>query len=162
LILSEAGRQEVIEMKRGLPQEIGLKRRAVTLILIAAGCAFLAAALLVGIADNPPGLVLVYLAVIAWILALAHRWRRVRSFLILLGASLGGFPLAVVLHNLFYALGIVAVDAVVLQPLLGFLEVVFFLIAVFVCPPGAVIGAVGGLVLAVRQWKGARTSDQES
>jgi hypothetical protein len=124
--------------------------------LIAAGGACLAAALLVGVADNPPGLALVYLAVTAWILALAHRWRRVRSFLILLGASLSGFLVAVVLHNLFYALGVVAADAVVLQAVLGFLEVAFFLVAVFVCPPGAVIGAVGALVLAVRQWKGAR------
>jgi hypothetical protein len=149
-------------MKVGLPQESGRRRRAATLVLIAAGCACLVAAFLVGIADNPPGLALVYLAATAWILALAHRWRRVRSFLILLGTSLAGFPLAVVLHNLFYALGILAADAVVLQPVLGFLEVAFFLVAVFVCPPGAVIGAAGALVLAVRQWKRARASDETS
>ena len=143
-------------MKVGLSPKSGCWRPAATLVLIAAGCACLAAALLVGIADNPPGLALVYLAVTAWILALALRWRRVRSYLILLGASLVGFVVAVVLHNLFYALGVVAPDAVVLQAVLGFLEVAFFLLAVFVCPPGAVIGAVGGLVLAVRQWKRAR------
>ena len=143
-------------MKRRLLQESGRKRRATTLVLVAAGCVCLAAALLVGIADNPSGLALVYLAVTAWILALALRWRRVRSFLILLGASLAGFIVAVVLHNLFYALGVVAADAVVLQAVLGFLEVVFFLAAVFVCPSGAVIGAAGGLVLAVRQRNRAR------
>jgi hypothetical protein len=143
-------------MKRRLPQESGRKRRATTLVLVAAGCVCLAAALLMGIADNPLGLALVYLGVTAWILALALRWRRVRNYLILLGASLVGFVLAVVLHNLFYALGVVAADAVLLQAVLGFLEVTFFLLAVFVCPPGALIGAVGGLVLAVRQWKRAR------
>jgi hypothetical protein len=98
-----------------------------TLALLAAGCVFLAAALVIGIGDNPPGLVLVYLAVSAWIVAFAHRWRRVKSFLILLVASLFGFPLFAVLHNVFYALAVVASDVAGLSQALEFLEVVFFL-----------------------------------
>jgi len=125
------------------------KLRWTTLALIAVGCAFLAAGLVIGIADNPPGLALVYLAVSAWIAAFAHRWRRVRSFLILLVASLVGFPLAVVLHNGFYALAEVASAVVGLSQVLAFLEVVFFLIAIFVCPSGVLIGAVGSVVLAL-------------
>jgi hypothetical protein len=137
-------------MKNDLSQEGGRRRRRSTLILIAVGCTFLAAAVVFGVSDNPPGLLLVYLAVVVWILAFAHRWRRVRSFLILLGASLVGFALSVILHNVFYALHELAGNIVVLSQVLVFLEVAFFLLAIFVCPAGALIGAVGSAVLAVR------------
>ena len=136
------------------------KLRCSTLALIAVGCAFLAAGLVIGIGDNPPGLVLVYLAVSTWIAAFAHRWRRVKSFLILLVASLIGFPLSAVLHNVFYALAEVASDVVGLTQVLVFLEVVFFLIALFVCPPGVLIGAVGSVVLALSRFRRAEISDE--
>jgi hypothetical protein len=135
------------------PRKDANKLRWTTLALIAVGCAFLAAGLVIGIADNPPGLALVYLAVSAWIAAFAHHWRRVKSFLILLVASLAGFPLFVVLHNVFYALAEVASDVVGLSQVLAFLEVVFFLIAIFVCPPGVLIGAVGSVVLALSRFR---------
>ena len=128
--------------------------RYLTLALIAVGCAFLAAGLVIGIGDNPPGLVLAYLAVSAWIVAVAHRWCRVKSFLILLVASLVGFLLFAVLHNVFYGLAELASDVVGLVEVLRFLAVGFFLIALFVCPSGVLIGAVGSVVLALlRFWR---------
>jgi hypothetical protein len=145
---------------QGTLREVARKPRRLTLALLVVGCVFLAAALVIGIGDNPPGLVLVYLAVSAWILAFAHRWRRVKSFLILLAASLVGFPLSVVLHNVFYALAEVASSIVGLSQALGFLEVVFFLIAVLVCPPGILIGAVGSIVVAFLRFRRERISDE--
>ena len=130
-----------------------------TLALIAAGCALLAAGLITGINDNPPGIALVYLAVSAWIAALVHRWRRVKSFLILLIVSLVGFFLFAVLHNLFYALAQMASDLVGLVQVLQFLHVVFFLIALLVCPPGVLIGAVGSVVLALLRLRKVDDSD---
>ena len=53
------------------------------------------------------------------------------------------------MHNLFYALAIVASESMILSQALGFLEILFFLIAIFLCPPGVLIGAVGSVVLAV-------------
>jgi hypothetical protein len=141
-------------MNNSSSQTGGRRRRRTTLVLIAVGGASLAAALLIGIADNPPGLLLVYLAVAAGILAFAHHWRRVKCFLILLGASLIGFPLAVVLHNAFYALAEITSDIVVLPHVLGFLEVAFFLLAVLVCPPGILIGALGSIAVAL--WRSRR------
>ncbi|HSR35009.1 MAG TPA: hypothetical protein VLY63_30950 [Anaerolineae bacterium] len=145
---------------QGSSQKGAHKPRRLTLALLAVGCAFLVAALVIGIGDNPPGLVLAYLAVSAWIVAFAHRWRKVKSFLILLAASLVGFPLSVVLHNVFYALAEVASDVVGLSQAMGFLEVVFFLIAVLVCPPGVLIGAVGSVVLALSRFRRERISDE--
>ena len=146
-------------MKQSLSQKAGNRDRRATLVLIAMGCGFLAAALLIGVNDNPPGLALVYLAVAAWILAFARRWRRVRSFVILLGVGLVGFLLSVILHNLLYALSELAADMVVLSRVLGFLGVVFFIFGVLVCPPGVLIGAVGSVVMAVRDRRRKRRSD---
>jgi hypothetical protein len=144
-------------MKRSLGLA-GMKRsRKVTLVLVTLCCVSLIVAFLIGISDNLPGLLLCYIAVTALILAFVHTWRRVKSFLILLGASLIGFPLFVILHNLFYALGQVAADVIVLGSLLEFLHAVFFLVAIMVCPPGVLIGAVGSVVTYC---KGRQVSDE--
>jgi len=149
---------EVVTMESS-PRKGVRKFRWSTLALLAVGCAFLVAGFIVGINDNPPGIVLVYLAVSAWIVALVHGWRRVKRFLILLVASLVGFFLFAVLHNLFYALAELASDVVVLVQVLQFLHVVFFLIALLVCPPGVLIGAVGSVVLALSRFRNAKDSN---
>jgi hypothetical protein len=145
-------------MKSPLQQKGPNRNRTATLVLVAVGCVSLTAALAIGIADSPPGLALVYLAIVAWILALAHPWRQVRSFLILLAASLIGFPVSILLHNLFYGLGEMASDITVLSQALGALDVVFFILAVLVCPPGVLIGAVGSVVVAVLHFRRKRIS----
>ena len=144
-------------MKRSLGLT-GMKRsRKVTLVLVTICCVSLIVAFLIGISDNPPGILLCYVAVTALILAFVHTWRQVKRFLILLGASLIGFPLFVFLHNLFYALGQMAAGVIVLSPLLEFLHVVFFLVAIMVCPAGVLIGAVGSVVTYC---KGRLASDE--
>ena len=67
------------------------KSRRVTVGLVVLCCVSLIAAFIVGISDNPPGLVLCYLATVSLILAFVHTWRKVKYFLILLGASVVGF-----------------------------------------------------------------------
>ncbi|MCK4452066.1 MAG: hypothetical protein KAX26_15955 [Anaerolineae bacterium] len=144
-------------MKRSLGLT-GMKRsRKVTLVLVTICCVSLIVAFFIGISDNLPGLLLCYIAVTALILAFVHTWRQVKRFLILLGASLIGFPLFVLLHNLFYGLGQVAADVIVLGTLLEFLHAVFFLVAIMVCPPGVLIGAVGSVVTYC---KGRQVSDE--
>jgi hypothetical protein len=124
------------------------------MLFLAVGCIALAAGLLVGVSDNPPGLLLVYLASASFILAFAHRWRTVRSFVILLIVSLVGFLVAVVLHNLLYALGEVAKEVPAVRAVAEAFHVAFFLIAVLLCPVGVLIGGVGGLI-AWRRTRGA-------
>ena len=124
-----------------------IRSRKVTIVLAAICCLSLIVAFLVGISGNPPGLFLCYIAAAALILALVHNWRKTKKFLILSGASLIGFPVFVILHNVFYALGEMASNIVVLSHLLELLHVVFFLIAIFVCPTGFLIGAVGSIIV---------------
>ena len=147
-------------MKSFLRREGTKRSQKTTLALVAIGCVSLIVAFFTGIADNPLGLALCYVAATVFILAFVHTWRRVKNFLILLGASFIGFFLFVVLHNLFYALGEMASGIVVLGPVLAFFEVVFFLIAIFVCPPGFLIGAVGSVVMAVIHFKRERISEE--
>ena len=60
-----------------------------------------------------------------------------KKFLLLTGASAVGLPVFVLLHN-------------VVSGLFNIEEPVFFIMAIFVCPIGFLVGAVGTIVLAVK------------
>ena len=77
-----------------------------------------------------------------------------KKFLILTGASSAGFFVGVFLHNAFYALGIIAGQIIILRYLTEALHVAFFMIAIFVCPLGFIIGAVGSIVIFIKQKRG--------
>ncbi len=125
----------------------------VTLVWLMVFCVLLATGFIVGISGNMPGLLLCYLATCAIILAFVHSWRSVKYFFILLGMSLVGFFVFVVLHNVLYALGKMAADINILGQLLDFFHAVFFLIAILVCPAGFLVGVVGSVVTMIAYFK---------
>jgi len=131
--------------------------RKISFSLVVLCCVSLTAAFIVGISDNLPGLALCYLATVSLILAFVHTWRKVRYFLFLLGASVIGFAVFVVLHNLFYAFAELTSDIILLNRSLEFLHAVFFLVAIFVCPASLLIGTIGGMLAAVARFKERRT-----
>jgi len=132
------------------------RNRKVTFGFVVLCCVSLIAAFIVGISDNPPGLALCYLATVSLILAFVHTWRKVKYFLILLGGSVIGFAVFAVLHNVFYALAEISSDIVVLSQMLKFLDAASFLVAIFVCPAGLLIGAIGGMLTATAYFKKKR------
>ncbi len=67
-----------------------------------------------------------------------------KKFLLLTGASAVGLPVFVLLHN-------------VVSGLFNIEEPFFFIMAIFVCPIGFLVGVVGSVVLAIRN-KQARYS----
>ena len=71
---------------------------------------------------------------------------KVKGFLLTCGCAAVGFLAGVLLHNLFYALGSMTASAF-LGGLLGFLEGIFFILAVLLCPLGLLVGIVGTLIL---------------
>ncbi|HAJ33540.1 MAG TPA: hypothetical protein DCK79_09255 [Candidatus Atribacteria bacterium] len=71
---------------------------------------------------------------------------KLKKFLILTGASAAGFFVCVLLHNIFYGLEQITGQAI-LSYLMKALEVIFFLIAVFACPIGFIIGAIGTIFM---------------
>lgn len=74
-----------------------------------------------------------------------------KKFLLLTGASSAGFFVFVLMHNLFYALSVITSNIIVLKYLTEVLHIAFFIIAVFVCPTGFLVGAVGSAVLFAKK-----------
>ena len=129
------------------------KSRKVTFVFLAISCLSLIAAIIVGISDNWPGLLLCYAASGALILAIVHSWRKVWKYLVLLGGSVVGFGLGVLLHNFCYGLSKLTADIFVLHYLFEVLHVAFFLITVLVCPAGVLVGAAGSIIMAIMNFK---------
>lgn len=76
---------------------------------------------------------------------------KLKAFLILTGTSAAGFVVSILLHNTIYGLFIYWFggdfwDRIGLED-----EPVFFFIAIFGCPIGFPVGAVGSIVLAMRK-----------
>jgi len=76
---------------------------------------------------------------------------KLKVFLLMTGFSSAGFLVSVILHNLFYALGIVFEDIIILKYIMEALHVIFFLLGIPVSPIVFLIGAVGGVVLFLRR-----------
>lgn len=74
-----------------------------------------------------------------------------KIFLLLTGSSAIGFFVAILLHNLFYALGIIISHVPALYYLMQAVHVTFFFIATLVCPIGFIIGAVGSIFLGIKK-----------
>lgn len=74
-----------------------------------------------------------------------------KKFLILTGASAIGFFVFVVLHNAFYALNTITGEIFILNYLVEGLSAIFFLTAIFVCPIGFLVGAIGTIILLMKE-----------
>jgi hypothetical protein len=132
--------------------------RRTTLLLSAAAAALVLAALLVGVSDNPPGLVLAALAAVTLLVAAVHPWRAPRRFVLLFLASVLGFVVMVVLHNLLDGVAGLLAENNVLRALVEGMGVVAFLLAIFVLPAAAVVGASGALIMLARErWSAYRS-----
>jgi|TARA_B100000315_G_scaffold231091_1_gene242132 membrane associated rhomboid family serine protease len=68
-----------------------------------------------------------------------------KKFLLLTGASAVGIPVSIFLHNAIYGLIFVRMLD---RP--DFDEPFFFVMAIFVCPIGFLVGVVGSIILAVK------------
>lgn len=124
------------------------RNRSLVLLTVSVVSGIGAAAL--GIDDNPPGILLAYLAATAFVLVFAHPWRTPRPFLRLLLASFLALFASLLLDIL---LDVSASNLGGATAILDFVEAVFtplFLIAVLVFPAGMLVGAVGAAVMAIR------------
>ena len=127
----------------------GRRKRKKLFIVAGIFCALVISAIVIGVSDNIPGIVLCYLAAIVLAVASTHTWRKTKRFLILLAASVIAFFLFVILHNAFYALTILTNHIAALSHLMEAFHVVFFIIAVFLCPATFLVGVVGSIVCAI-------------
>jgi hypothetical protein len=134
------------------------RNRVLTVVFLAIAAALAAAAGIVGVSDNPPGILLAYGAAAALVLAFVHPWRSSRQFRYFLYASFLGFFILVVVHNVFEVVAGRMSGPGFVVAALQVIQVAAFLIAVLICPPGLVIGAVGAVVMAIRSRRRAEAS----
>jgi hypothetical protein len=97
------------------------------------------------------GLLFLLGVVLLWQIKKENPAGKIRKFLFLTGLCAVGFLASVILHNLFYALAEVAVDVTALNYLLQGIEAAFFVIAIFVCPIGLLVGIIGTLLLLFKK-----------
>ncbi len=127
-----------------------LGNRTKTLVFLAiCGLSTIGAATL-GIDDNPPGILLAYLAALAFVLAFVHPWRTAKSFLLLLLGSVIGLILFVILNNLFAAVAHDPGTVGTFQKLMQGLAVAAFFLGTLIFPAGFVVGAIGAVAMFVR------------
>jgi hypothetical protein len=128
-------------------EALSTRYRNRTFILFAV-CGVLAiAAAVIGIDDNPPGILLAYLSATAFVLAFVHPWRTSKQFLYLIYTSVLGFIVSVVLHNLFDFFAARSGVSGLLPGLLGSISAAYFLVAVLLCPPALLVGLIGAAVM---------------
>lgn len=94
------------------------------------------------------GVILVILGSILIGLTLVQKVEgKLKKFLMLTGVSATGFFIFALLHNIFYALEqITGRIAILSYPMKAF-EVIFFLIAIFACPIGFLVGIIGTIIM---------------
>ena len=131
---------------------IGENRR-ITLLLIALAIIAITIGLIIGISDNPPGIIILYAGILLLIISFIHTWRKIRPFLILLLISSVAVPVFVVLHNIFFGIAELNSDARLLYEVLSFFDAMSFIIALIICPSGIVVGLGGALILFIRSRK---------
>jgi hypothetical protein len=127
------------------------RNRTRTIILLVI-CGLLAiAAAVAGINDNPPGILLAFLAAVAFVLAFAHPWRTARKFLFLLLASVLGFVLFVILNIVSDS---ATQNPAMSAPLRNLIQSPAFdalnLIIAMICPAAFVVGAAGSVAMSIR------------
>jgi len=108
-------------------------------------------AVILGVSDNPPGIILLFISLIC--LAGAWVWNlpAPKDYWLILLISLAAFPIGVILHNLFYGLATLVSAIPLLLGVMEFLHVFFFLVAVVAVGPTALVALIGGIISS---WQG--------
>ena len=127
------------------------KNRKMMLILLAI-CGLLAiAAVVVGIDDNLPGILLALLAATAFVLAFVHPWRTARKFMFLLLASILGFVLFIILNIILDTVAQNPANTGTLQDLLQNPAIeAFSIIIAMIFSAAFIVGAVGSVAMFIR------------
>ena len=137
------------------------RNRTLTFVFLAICCASATAAVVAGIDDNSPGILLAWGAATALVLAFVHPWRTERQFGLFLGESALGLLNFGILHNVFEGVASKAASGGALQSLLQGLSVATFFLAVLICLPAILVGAVGWAVMSNRNRRRGEAEDEK-
>ena len=116
-----------------------------------AGGVLIAIALIIGIDDNLPGILLLFAGIVSLIIPFVYRWQKLNSYIILFASSVGGFILFAILHNLLDYAAQHFSDSKIGPGLFNILSAGTFMIAVIICPITILISIAGILYLLYRK-----------
>ncbi len=125
--------------------------RIKTLILLVICCLSAIASTVVGIDENPPGILLALFAAVTFVLAFSHPWRTARKFMFLLLAAVLGFVLFIVVSIVsdFIVQNPASSDALqnlIESPVNEALSIIFAML----CSATFLVGVVGAVVMFIR------------
>ena len=128
-------------------------RKKTNLVILAIAVLLVIVGLILSSRCNALAVSLIYSGVVIGVVTYIHRWRDPLRFIILIGFSIVGFPVFVILHNAFYAFGEISKNVFLLKSIFEFLHAVFFIIAVVICPTGLSIGIICLFLTLLLRWK---------
>ena len=122
--------------------------RKMTLILLAMCGLLVIAAVVVGIDENLPGILLAFLAATAFVLAFVHPWRTARKFMFLFLASILGIVLFIILNIILDTVAQNPANTGTLQDLLQSPVIdAFIIIIAMILSAAFIVGAVGSVAM---------------
>ena len=127
-------------------------RNRITTFIFLVTCGLLAiASVVVGIDENPPGILLALFAAVTFVLAFSHPWRTARKFMFLLLAAVLGFVLFIVVSIVsdFIVQNPASSDALqnlIESPVNEALSIIFAML----CSAAFLVGVVGAVVMFIR------------
>jgi hypothetical protein len=125
--------------------------RKMTFILLAICGLLVIAAIIVGVEDNLPGILMAFLAAIACVLAFVHHWRAAKKFIFLLLASILGFVLFIILNIVLdTAAQNPATSGAILDLLQNPAVDASSIFIAMICTAAFIVGAAGSVVMFIR------------
>jgi energy-coupling factor transporter transmembrane protein EcfT len=127
------------------------RNRIKTLILLVICCLSAIASTVVGIDENPPGILLALLAAVTFVLAFSHPWRTARKFMFLLLAAVLGFVLFIIVSIVSDSIvqnpaSSDALQNLIQSPVNEALSIIFAML----CSAAFLVGVVGAVVMFIR------------
>ena len=124
--------------------------RLKTLILLVICCLSAIASTVMGIDENPPGILLALLAAVTFVLAFSHPWRTARKFMFLLLASVLGFILFIILSMISDSIVQNPASSDTLQKLIESpVNEALSIIFAMLCSAAFLVGVVGAIVMFI-------------
>jgi len=126
--------------------------RIKTLILLVICCLSAIASTVVGIDENPPGILLALFAAVTFVLAFSHPWRTARKFMFLLLAAVLGFVLFIIVSIVSDSIvqnpaSSDALQNLIESPVNEALSIIFAML----CSAAFLVGVVGAVVMFIRR-----------
>lgn len=129
--------------------------RRLTVSFSIAGLVFIITAVIIGIADNIPGIVLLYAGLFCLFLAVTHIWKQVKSFGTLAAVCASILAVMVAAISLLSSLNLIPLHnpPTQIDELLG---AFVFMLILLVCVPGIIVGIAGMAYRKILQNKSAK------